>query len=458
MSGKQWLTIEDWLESTIPLCSLEVKHEGKIENAADGVTQTIFTKANVGLNVLKKSHNQESDFFFMHPQLLIILLYAEQLEDNEALLIENLHQVSRIVDPKNKAIFEKLEKPKKKTVLCMDPESYLEYPIDQFEEDNFLRELNKCLLAFRQNSQIPITTAKTLNGKRANNMRRGRLSPVQETPMVLIKQATAHSSSSPQTTLSSFSSQINSHANGGDHEENGVTKRRSWLNLPKNLKQNHNGSSDEQKRRGRFIVLGSSGECLPINRPVGGALKVPKSAEKSFKRNSFYSSCDDPNSDVSDDEDEFYSARNSLNEGDDDSDEEFVEGQRYSIELETPENRFHFAKQLKDALKIENGYTESTDESSNSLEDHYNVDISVTGSKVHDQNIRVKRGTSCGFILDDEDNEITDGEDSLLDRLKYLDTKQKKILMRNDTNDSSRYSFDSDMSSELEEIYDQLNK
>lgn len=34
----------------------------------------------------------------------------------------------------------------------MDAENYSEYPITQFEEDNILRELNKCLLAFRQNT------------------------------------------------------------------------------------------------------------------------------------------------------------------------------------------------------------------------------------------------------------------------------------------------------------------
>lgn len=34
----------------------------------------------------------------------------------------------------------------------MDAEDYSDYPVNQFEEDNILRELNKCLLAFRQNS------------------------------------------------------------------------------------------------------------------------------------------------------------------------------------------------------------------------------------------------------------------------------------------------------------------
>jgi hypothetical protein len=35
----------------------------------------------------------------------------------------------------------------------MDAENYLRLPLSQFEEDNVLRELNKALLAFRQ--QVP---------------------------------------------------------------------------------------------------------------------------------------------------------------------------------------------------------------------------------------------------------------------------------------------------------------
>lgn len=38
----------------------------------------------------------------------------------------------------------------------MDAENYSTFPDSQFEEDNVLRELNKCLLAFRQNTTCPI--------------------------------------------------------------------------------------------------------------------------------------------------------------------------------------------------------------------------------------------------------------------------------------------------------------
>lgn len=38
----------------------------------------------------------------------------------------------------------------------MDAEDYSNFPDSQFEEDNVLRELNKCLMAFRQNTTCPI--------------------------------------------------------------------------------------------------------------------------------------------------------------------------------------------------------------------------------------------------------------------------------------------------------------
>lgn len=57
-SGKQWLTIEDWLECAIPLCALEVKHEGRIERSPDNVVQTIFASARLGGDFLSSGWSQ----------------------------------------------------------------------------------------------------------------------------------------------------------------------------------------------------------------------------------------------------------------------------------------------------------------------------------------------------------------------------------------------------------------
>lgn len=57
-SGKQWLTIEDWLECSIPLCPLDVKHEGGIERSHDSVVQTVFASSRLGGNFLSNGWSQ----------------------------------------------------------------------------------------------------------------------------------------------------------------------------------------------------------------------------------------------------------------------------------------------------------------------------------------------------------------------------------------------------------------
>lgn len=57
-SGKQWLTIEDWLECTVPLCALEVKHEGRIERSEDNVVQTVFASSRLGGDFLSNGWSQ----------------------------------------------------------------------------------------------------------------------------------------------------------------------------------------------------------------------------------------------------------------------------------------------------------------------------------------------------------------------------------------------------------------
>lgn len=182
MTGKQWLTIDDWLECGLPICSLEIKHEGRLERAAADSAQTIFSSQRIGGTVLRNGNSQECIQLSTFPELLVILLHVESLEDNEAITIQGARQISRIIDPKNKSFFEKLEKPRVIPICCMDAENYFEFPINQFEEDNVLRELNKCLLTFRQNSTCAILESLD----RSNNLPKlelrsnSRLSPIGE--------------------------------------------------------------------------------------------------------------------------------------------------------------------------------------------------------------------------------------------------------------------------------------
>lgn len=56
---------------------------------------------------------QESINLITFPELLTILLNVEALEDNEVLTIENARHISRINDPKNRALLEKLDTARK---------------------------------------------------------------------------------------------------------------------------------------------------------------------------------------------------------------------------------------------------------------------------------------------------------------------------------------------------------
>lgn len=110
--------------------------------------------------------------FTILPELIATLLYVEALEDNEVIFVENLRQINRVMTDSSKQPFlESLKQPKKVSVCLMDAENYSTYPDSQFEEDNVLRELNKCLLAFRQNSTSPIiTNTGTTNMSRISSM------------------------------------------------------------------------------------------------------------------------------------------------------------------------------------------------------------------------------------------------------------------------------------------------
>lgn len=79
----------------------------------------------------------------------------------------------------------------------------------------------------------------------------------------------------------------------------GANKLQVKLEIEKSLSQMSHANNETliNNRRGRFIVLGSSGECLPVNRH-------PLKQESSGS----YTSCESS-------EEEFHSAKNSLDDG-----------------------------------------------------------------------------------------------------------------------------------------------
>lgn len=52
MSGKEWLTIEDWLECGLPLCPLVIRHEGRLDRVSGEHLIICFSSARIGGHVL----------------------------------------------------------------------------------------------------------------------------------------------------------------------------------------------------------------------------------------------------------------------------------------------------------------------------------------------------------------------------------------------------------------------
>ncbi|XP_031787311.1 uncharacterized protein LOC100122895 isoform X4 [Nasonia vitripennis] len=443
--SRQWLTIEDWLESSLPLCPLTIRHEGRLDRAeheAKAAMQVCFASRSLGNGVLEADATQETIQIATHPEMLAVMLSVEALEDNEALIIEGLRHISRIQDPKHRATFEAIPEPNTIMVCCIDAEDYSDLPLAQYEEDNVLRELNKSLLGFRQRRppQSP-TENDRQDGEGETGPGTRRLSPIGESfssasPEIDDSARKCHNakinSSGSQASAATQSSET------GRTRGNGSSTRA--VSPGRVLKVSSTG------RRNRFIVLGSSGEALPVTR-------------KSIAQTSVYDSCNSQSTDS------FHSAKDTIDEEPENEEEDQKQSRRYSAQLDTPERRGTFAQRLKDALKRESSATGTTSTTDSTSESSYAVGISIAGSQVADQNIKVKRGGSRGFVLRDETVDEEFLKESLEAEQKWLGRfrqSQPAMMQRKEAGASSRYSFSteysSDFCSELDEVYEQLSK
>lgn len=89
--------------------------------------------------------------------------------------------------------------------------------------------------------------------------------------------------------------------------------------------------------------------------------------------------------------------------------------------MDTVEKRLTFAEKLRDALRHSDNYTESTDDS-------YAVDISISGSRTDDDGFRVRRGGSRGFVLTEDDIDEEFFRESLHQEQNWLDKFQNRIV------------------------------
>ncbi|XP_030751108.1 uncharacterized protein LOC115878685 [Sitophilus oryzae] len=434
MSSKEWLTIDDWLECSLPLCPLQIKHEGRLDRADPENLQVCFCSSKIGGNVLGTGCTQESVTFTTIPELLVMLLNVEALEDNEVVTIDRARQITRIKDFKRKATVESLEESKQMQVCCMDAENYTKLPIGQYEEDNILRELNKSLLGFQQKQASLKDNQNTSNANSTTySQRHRRLSPIGES--ISSNPSEGNSTNIPFITQQSCSTtRTDSLISQDSGINNNGSKPMYQLHVEPSIRKDKPcPESILNNRRGRFIVLGSSGECLPVTRNIQTRFSSSDSSE-----------------------DDFHSAKSSLDDGSGDDNYH----KRYSIDLETPELRHNFAQRLRDVLKTREVPEDSFSSSSSGEDSSYAVGISVTGSQLADCDIKVKRGGSTGFALREESLDEDFLQNSLNKERAWIDkfkNKQSSALSKKESNRSSDYSFSTDYSSELEEVYEQFN-
>ncbi|XP_033219409.1 uncharacterized protein LOC117174413 isoform X2 [Belonocnema kinseyi] len=435
MTSKQWLTIEDWLESSVPLCPLTIRHEGRMDRieSETKVLHVCFASSRLGGGALEDEISQETIHLNTHPELLTAMLSVEALEDNEVLIVEGVRHISRINDPKNRASFEVIPEPSTVMVCCMDAEDYSHLPVSQYEEDNILREMNKSLLGFRQR-HIPSSPTDPVRPESDSETGLGtrRLSPIGE----------SFSSTPPEVEHQEKPLAMNS-----TESQKSAALLKDTCERTKEVRIRGNGASSPGlvtkapscvNKRNRFIVLGSSGEVLPVTR-------------KSVGQTSVYSSCNSQSTDS------FHSARDTVDEDAEDEEQKFLRS--FSNQTDSPDRRGTFAQRLKDALNRESTAT-GTSSNNSSSESNYAVGISVTGSHVGDQNIKIKRGGSRGFVLRDETVDEEFLKESLEAEQKWLGRFRlsQPGMLKRDTSASSRYSFSTEYSSELEEVYEQLSK
>ncbi|CAN7997562.1 unnamed protein product [Ixodes hexagonus] len=140
------MSLPEWMCSDCPLCPLMVRTRGLVEEAEPILVKSYPCHASVGGDVLRGSYTMECSVFLDAPELLAALVFVEYLGDNESLTVDGLLSF----DPRPQASGEPALGPFESSVCLLDFKSHDSNPVAQYEDSSLLRELNKCLVTFRQ--------------------------------------------------------------------------------------------------------------------------------------------------------------------------------------------------------------------------------------------------------------------------------------------------------------------
>ncbi|GAB6022495.1 hypothetical protein CHUAL_006603 [Chamberlinius hualienensis] len=146
INKKTMLTIDDWLKCNVPLCPLTIKNDGRIgQTDLCGVYQVCFSNTRIGGDVLRGGERQEDDVFCAYPELLSILASTESLDNNETFVVHFPSDWSHSATNNAKSRSGEFNH-----VCFIDALDFRLDTISQYNEQSILRELNKCYIGFLQ--------------------------------------------------------------------------------------------------------------------------------------------------------------------------------------------------------------------------------------------------------------------------------------------------------------------
>ncbi|XP_059350664.1 uncharacterized protein LOC130693764 isoform X3 [Daphnia carinata] len=512
MSGREWCTLEEWLQCRRPLCPLVVRHDGRVEYPSSDSTMPMsvnnnnnnrpsvgqsaeppagirvcFASRRIGGSFLDDGTSQECAAFSSHPELLSLLPYVESLEDNEAITASGLCTYSIIHDLKNKAVFDATagqqtttanaatktaltttsaattspisssslpQVTQAQTAMCLiDAEDYSDLPIRQYEEDNVLRELNKAYLGFRQHYPDAARAEQPQPKEQPQLEQRLPIAGASRdlSPSSRSRQAstiTDHTMSQDWADLTRSTTLV---ASSGDPS----SPRPSICPSMASQDQSH-VAADETDHRGRSAhnptMLYGGGRNVPLTLAKATVVKqimtrvkdaglseLPSSCVLPKKAGSIYASCHSQDEDLNSSMEEFRSANTSLDED------------------EVP------SRAAAAAVNRMQRHRNSTDRNGNDQ-----LNKSRGSSTESDSSAENRRPESRGFALDSQHEEDSFSGDGLEREKRWLDHFRERRGPRStrsgnlkdsssSSKDSSRYSFSTEFSSELDELYDQFS-
>ncbi|XP_071086187.1 serine-rich adhesin for platelets-like [Haliotis cracherodii] len=151
------LTTEDVTSSDAELCSMFIHTDGFIEDLGSEAIEVDFANRSIGGGVLGRGRVQEEIRFCTCPELIASMLFMENMEDNEAILISGFEQFSQhsgyasgleyVGDYRDDTEIDEWGNVKR-TLCAIDATPFKHDKFRQYTESCVMRELNKAVVGF----------------------------------------------------------------------------------------------------------------------------------------------------------------------------------------------------------------------------------------------------------------------------------------------------------------------